>query len=273
MKAFEITTGAAIRPLPLPSIYRKGDVPAEFYRRQATGEAPRVVPDLKPARFVRTIVLKDGRFTGLKSAPGLLPGLLPGSLLTFVIAGTLTLTSGDGRTTSLSPGDLFLVDEASATDMGVSARENCKLIQVGVLPDWPGAEAKAQVPGTLTLREAGRVNIKRVYKGDDDLAYHRELPELFSAPPNEWSAPRPVAGLRFMCWETGCIDWHPEVVNNLALFLSGELELETSGDRAVNVFHAGDVCLTTDRTGVGHIVRCRGITHIALIVMDTKDLW
>jgi len=28
------------------------------------------------------------------------------------------------------------------------------------------------------------------------------------------------------CWENGCIDWHPEVVNNLAIFLSGELELE-----------------------------------------------
>jgi len=30
----------------------------------------------------------------------------------------------------------------------------------------------------------------------------------------------------------GCIDWHPEVVNNLAIFLSGELELEASGEFA-----------------------------------------
>jgi len=265
MKAFEITTGTTIRPLPLPTTYRKGDVPAEHYRRQATGEVPTVFPDLRPARFVRAIALKDGSFAGLKSGPG--------SLLTFVIAGALTLTASGGRTTSLSPGDLFLVDELSASQIDVSARDNCRLVQVGVQPDWPGPEAKVQGPGTLTLREAGGVKIKRVYKGDDDLAYHREFPELFSAPPNEWSTPRPVAGLRLMCWENGCIDWHPEVVNNLAIFLSGELELEASGDRVLNVFHAGDVCLTQDRTGVGHIVRCRGVTHVALIVMDTKDLW
>ena len=94
MKALEITTGTTIRPLPLPTAYRKGDVPAEHYRRQATGEVPTVVPDLRPARFVRVIALKDGSFTGLKSGSG--------SLLTFVIAGTLTLTASGGRTTSLS---------------------------------------------------------------------------------------------------------------------------------------------------------------------------
>jgi hypothetical protein len=265
MRAFEITTGALIRPLPLPSAYRKGDVPAELYKRQATGEVPTVVPGLRPARFVRTIVLKEGRFAGLKGGPG--------SLLTFVIAGTLTLTAGETPATSLSPGDLFLVDEVSASHIDVSARDTCRLIQVGIQADWPGLEAKVQGPGTLTLREADGVKIKRIYKGDDDLAYTRELPELFSAPPNEWSAPRPGAGLRFMCWENGCIDWHPEVVNNLCICLSGELEVQTSGDRVVTVFHAGDVCLTQDRTGVGHIVRCRGATHVALIVMDTKDLW
>ncbi len=240
MRAFEITAGTTIRPLPLPSAYRTGDVPAEHYRRQATGEVPTVVPNLSPA----------------------------------VVAGALTLTTSGGRKTTLFPGDLFLVDELSAAHIGVSARDNCRLVQVGVEPEWPGPEAKVQGPGTLTRRDAGAVRIKRIYKGGgDDLAYCREFAELFSAPPNEWSAPRPVAGLRFMCWENGFIDWHPEVVNNLALFLSGELEVETSGDRLVNVFHAGDVCLTEDRTGVGHIVRCRGVTHIALVVMNTKDLW
>ena len=266
MRAFEITAGTTIRPLPLPSAYRTGDVPAEHYRRQATSEVPTVVPNLSPARFVRSIALEDGNFAGLKSGPD--------SLLTFVVAGALTLTTSGGRTTTLFPGDLFLVDELSAAHIGVSARDNCRLVQVGVEPVWPGPEAKVQGPGTLTRRDAGAVKIKRIYKGGgDDLAYCREFAELFSAPPNEWSAPRPVAGLRFMCWENGFIDWHPEVVNNLALFLSGELEVETSGDRLVNVFHAGGVCLTEDRTGVGHIVRCRGVTHIAVVVMNTTDLW
>jgi hypothetical protein len=264
MRAFEITA-ETIGPLRLPSVYREGDVPAEHFRRQAAGEVPTVVPNLSPARSIRSITLEDGSFAGLKGGPD--------SLLTFVVAGALTLTTAAGRTTSLVPGDLFLVDESSAARIGVSARDDCRLVQVGVQPDWPGPDAKIQGPGSLTRRDAGGVKIKRIQKGDDDLAYCREFVELFLAPPNEWSVPRPAAGLRFMCWENGFIDWHPEVVNNLALFLSGELEVETSGDHLVNVFHAGDVCLTTDRTGVGHIVRCRGVTHIAVVVMNTQDLW
>jgi hypothetical protein len=265
MRAFEITAGTTIRPLPLPSLHRTGDVPAEHFRRQATREMPTVVPDLSPARFVRSIALEDGRFAELQSGPD--------SLLTFVVSGTLTVTMRGGETTSLLPGDLFLADALSAAHLGVTAQDRCRLIQVGVQSDWPGPEAKIQGPGTPTRRDPGGVKIKRIYKGDDDLAYCREFTELFAAPPREWSAPRPVAGIRFMCWENGFIDWHPEVVNNLALFLSGELEVETSGDRVVSVFRTGDVCLTTDRTGVGHIVRCRGVTHIAVVVMKTEDLW
>jgi len=265
MKTYQIVGGPDIKVLPLLSVYRKGDAPAEFYRKQATGETPRVVPDLRPGRFVRTILLEDGSFSGLASDSG--------SLLTFVISGTLTLTAGSGQTVTLSPGDLFLVDKIGASHISVHASDTCRLVQVGVNPDWPGPEATAQNAGTLTPRVDGKITIKRVIKGDDDLAYYREFPELFSGSPNEWSASRPVAGLRLMCWEDGFIDWHPEVVNNLAIFLSGELELEASGDRVTNVFHAGDICLAQDRTGVGHIDRCRGVTHIALIVMDTEQLW
>ena len=228
------------------------------------GDVPTVVPNLGPAQYVRSIALNDGRFAEF--------GCGGNSLLTFVVAGELTLTTAGGAM-SLFGGDLFLADGTSAAEIGVSARDNCRLVQVGVGPDWPGPNARIQGPGTLTPPNADGVRIKRILKGNDDLAYFREFAELFSAPPNEWSAPRPVAGLRFMCWENGFIDWHPEVVNNLALFLSGEVEVETSGDRLVNVFHAGDVCLTTDRTGVGHLIRCRGIAHIAIVVMNTQHLW
>ena len=265
MKALQITGGTEIAPLPFLSVYRKGDVPAEIFRRQATGEVPRVVPDLRPARFVRSILLEDGSFGGLASDGG--------ALLTFVISGELTLTAAGGRTAKLAPGDLFLIDGGSASRIGVDASGTCRLVQVGVYPDWPGPDAKIQDRGTLTPREAGEVKIKRIYRGADDLAYYSEFPELFSAPPNEWSASRPVTGLRFMCWEDGVLDWHPEVVNNFAVFLSGELSIEASGDRIANAFHAGDVCLAQDRTGMGHLNRCRGVTHTALIVMEDKDLW
>jgi hypothetical protein len=255
-----------VRPLPLPAVYRKGDAPAEFFRRQASGEIPKAEQNLGAVRFLRTIILRDGRFTGLASAPG--------ALLTFIVCGELSFPTARDETTQVVAGDLFLVDADCASRLVLTARGSCRLIQLGVAPDWPPPEAKLQVPGTLTPRQGGTPNIKRLYQGADDRTYFSEFPELFPAPADEWSAPRPATGLRFMCWEDGFIDWHPEVINNLAIFLSGELELESGGGGgAIEVFHAGDVCLAQDRTGEGHIDRTRGVTHVALIVIETEDLW
>ncbi len=269
MKALRITAhadGIQVRPLPLPSAYRKGDVPAEFYRRQASGEAPKAELNLSPAAFLRTIIVPDGKFTKLASAPG--------ALLTFVICGELSLATGAGQATNLISGDVFLVDADSASRIVPTARGNCRLVQLGAAADWPGPDAKPQSPGTLIPRRGNEPNIKHLYQGKDDRTYFSEFPELFPAPTNEWSAPRVTpAGFRFMCWEDGFIDWHPEVINNLAIFLSGELELESGGDRAIETFRAGDVCLASDRTGEGHIDRTRGATHVALIVIETENLW
>lgn len=293
MKALRISAcagGIHVRALPLPAVYRKGDIPAELFRRQASGEIPKAEQNLAAAAFMRTIIVPNGRFTGLASDAGAelgaargavagpvsgavsggAPGVASGGLLTFVVSGALSLPGG---ATNLVPGDLFLVDAASASRVVPTARDNCQLIQISVAPDWPGPDAKLQVPGTLTPRP-GKPNIKRVYQGADERAYFSEFPELFPAPPGQWSAPRAAAGFRFMCWEDGFIDWHPEVINNLAIFLSGELELETGGGNgAIEVFHAGDVCLAQDRTGEGHIDRTRGVTHVALIVIETEHLW
>jgi quercetin dioxygenase-like cupin family protein len=269
MKALQISaqSGATLaRPLAFPAVYRKGDAPAEWFRRQASGQIPKAEQNLSAAAFVRTIVVRDGRFTSLASAPG--------ALLTFVVSGELSFATGAGEATRLVPGDIFLVDADSASRVVPTARGDCRLIQLGVAADWPGPDAKLQDPGTLTPRRGEKPNIKRLYNGKDDRTYFSEFTELFPAPANEWSAPRATTGFRFMCWEDGFIDWHPEVINNLAIFLSGELELESGGaGGAIEVFHAGDVCLAEDRTGEGHIDRTRGVTHVALIVVETENLW
>jgi hypothetical protein len=154
------------------------------------------------------------------------------------------------------------------------AKDHCRLVQIGVSPDWPGPDAKLQPPGTHNPRSSSEPNLKRVLRDDDDQAYFVEFPELFAAPANSWSSMRPVAGFRFMCWEDGVLDWHPEVINNFGIFLSGEMEIETGGrGGGIEVFHAGDICTAEDRTGVGHIDRCRGMTHVACIVLDTEHLW
>jgi hypothetical protein len=267
MRPFQITKqpgGISVHPLPLPSVYRKGDVPAEFYRNQASGEAPRADMNLKPARFVRTIRLKNGDFADLADGTG--------ALLTAIVTGGLSLQDGEGPATILVPGDLFLIDAENIAGISVTAQDDCCLLQIGVTSDWPGTDATLQEPGTPSPR-TGAPNIKRVYKGDDDLAYFRAFPEIFPAPDNIWSEPRTVRGFRFMCWEDGFIDWHPEVVNVFALFLSGEMELETSGDRVTEIFRTGDICLAEDRTGVGHIDRCRGATHALLFVSDDEATW
>ena len=266
MKAIQITakSGGVARPLPLPSLHRKGDVPAEFFRRQASGEVPPVDQNLASARFIRAAILRDGPFAGLASDRG--------ALLTFIISGELTLTA-NGATTTLVSGDVLLIDEQNASRIDAQARDTCRLVQLGVAPDWPGADAQVQPPGTINPREPGKVNIKRVIQKADNLSYYREFPELFAAPPNEWSAPRPVAGYRFMFWEDGEIGWHPEVINAVGIFLSGELESEMSGDNRKEIFRAGDICTAEDRTGVGHYDRCRGAMHVALVIIDTKHLW
>ena len=246
-----------------PSTYRKGDVPAEIYHRQAKGEMPIPRKELSLCRFIRSIRITDGNFDRLASDSG--------ALLTFVVAGKLELTLGTGETIQLAPGHMFLTDDYVASHITAVARDNCRLVQIGVAPDWPGADAKLHPPGTMTpYRET---KVKRFYTGEDNRTYFREFPEAFSSLSNEWSAPRPANGFHFLCWEDGFIDLHPEVVNNFTVFLSGELGVEVGGDRKSEIFHAGDICLATDRTGEGHITWCRGVTHVAIMVMSTENLW
>ena len=263
MKAYRIT-GTDIQPLPLVSAYRKGDVAADAYRRQAAGEIPKSDLNLSTCRFVRTILLDDGRFGRLASDEG--------SLLTVLLSGELTLTMRGGATARLVPGDVFLVDEESASLLGVDAHGACRLLQAGVLPDWPGPGGEILSPGTIVHRN-GEPKFTKIVKGDDDLAYFAPDWNPFPAMPGAWSESHQVLGLRFMCWEDGFLDWHPEVVNNFGIILSGELELEVSGDGAAHVFHAGDICVAEDRTGVGHIDRCRGLVHVCLFVLDDEHLW
>ena len=70
------------------------------------------------------------------------------------------------------------------------------------------------------------------------------------------------------------MDAHPCVTNQLAIALAGEMEMEVGGGGgAVEVFHAGDICLAEDRTGEGHIGRFRGVVHVVIMVVETENLW
>lgn len=97
---------------------------------------------------------------------------------------------------------------------------------------------------------------------------------------DSWSAVTSILGFRFLRFPgQAFIDWHPEVVNNLAIFLSGDMEIEIGGGASdgapvpIDHFLAGDVLLAADRTGEGHIDRMHGNIHLALIVIEDQHLW
>jgi hypothetical protein len=254
-----------ISDLPLPTIQRKGVAAADRYRQQSTGEIPRG-KDFSPsaANSLRAIVLSDGVFKELASQPG--------ALLSFVISGDVSLVAGSRQTSELKPGDIFLVDGVSAPQVVLEVRNQCRLLQIDVAAGWPGPKAELQRPGTIHPHQSITTNIKRIYTGADEKAYFTEFQELFADAPNQWSAPRAIAGFRMLCWEDGEMDFHPCVVNQLGLVASGELEVEVgNGDK--QIFHAGDICLSEDRTGQGHRNRVRGVMHITNVVIDTEHLW
>jgi hypothetical protein len=250
-------------PLALPAAHRKGVVSAEGYR---SGSIPRANFNPNPADSLRAIVLSDGRFTGLASRAG--------ALLTFVISGDLTLSVDSSQPCHLGPGDILLTDGQSSS-VPIAARNQCRLVQIGVPADWPGAGAEVQQSGTLIPVPPGRVpKLKRICKGKDDRAYFTEFSELFPEALNEWGTPHAITGFRLLCWENGSMDWHPCVTNQLAIALAGEMEMEVGGGAgASEVFHAGDICLAEDRTGEGHIGRFRGVVHVVIMVVETENLW
>jgi len=250
-------------PLALPTGQRKGEVSAEGYR---SGSIPRANFNPNPADSLRAIVLSDGKFTGLASRAG--------TLLTFVISGDLTLSGDSSQPCHLGPGDILLTD-AQSSSVPIGTRNQCRLLQIGVPADWPGAGAEVQQSGTLIQRPLGRApKLKRIYKGKDDKAYFTEFSELFPKVLDEWGAPHAITGFRLLCWENGSMDWHPCVTNQLAIALAGEMEMEVGGGGgAIEVFHAGDICLAEDRTGEGHIGRFRGVVHVVIMVVETENLW
>jgi hypothetical protein len=267
MKAVRVTAGTSqtycSAPLALPTVQREGEVSADGYR---SGSIPKANFNPNPGDSVRAIALSDGEFTGLASRPG--------ALLTFVVSGDLTLSLDSSQRCHLEPGDILLTDGRSSS-VPIEARNRCRLVQIGVPADWPGAGAEVQPPGTVIPRLPGHApKLKRIYKGNDDKAYFTEFPELFPKVLDEWGAPHAIRGFRLLCWENGSMDWHPCVTNQLAIALAGEMEFEVGGGGgAIEVFHAGDICLAEDRTGQGHIGRFRGVVHVVIMVIETENLW
>ena len=171
---------------------------------------------------------------------------------------------------------MFLADAQSTPKITLDVRNDARLLQIPVAPEWPGADAEIQNPGTILPRQGSTPNIQRIVRGtgDDDKAYFIDFPELFPKTRDKWSSPRPITGFRMLCWEDGWMDYHPSVVNHMVIVGSGELETEARGGGVrKEAFRAGAVILAEDRTGEGHLNHVSGACHTTRFVLAADFVW
>jgi len=269
MKALWIYADAGgksrIKPLPLAITKIKKPLDPEIFRRQARGENVGH-PRLFPSTGLRSMRVVGERNDAWHSAEC--------RQLVFVVAGRIELTVGDGSTSVLAPGDLFFEDDTSGQGHRLRYIGDCRLLFLGVADSWlPEGEFIAETAEASSHQDKEPL-LRCMYTAADSKAYFRPFDELFAAASDQSSGARPTVGFHFVHFPPGSfIDWHPEGVNNFVVVMTGKLELEVSGDRAVETFGPGDVCLAADRTGEGHIDRAHGDLRVALVVLEDQHLW
>lgn len=65
-------------------------------------------------------------------------------------------------------------------------------------------------------------------------------------------------------------DWHPAPVRELAVYLSGEGEIEAS-DGTVRRLEPGTILLVEDTTGKGHKTRVTGADEMLVVIVTLPD--
>ncbi len=254
---------ADVLPLRMPQA--SGIIDPEPFRARARGEGQALAEAFAPSGGMRTL------HAGSDLSCHLFDTDAP--LLTFVISGAVAVNAGPADIV-LEPGDVFLVESGIALARHFETRGDCRLIQLSVPADWPGERARPPKTDNVSTRENLPCNFKRMFKAEDGKSYFRNFDGLF-ADQGTWSATTPLIGFRFIGMAADTfIDWHPEIVNNLVIVMSGGLELEVGGGAgAVEIFRPGDVCLAEDRTGEGHIDRVHGNVQVAVLIVADEHLW
>lgn len=257
--------GLEISDLELRMPKASGVIDPEPFRAMARGEGDPLAEYYALSGGMRSIYLPAGHKAPLFD--------LESAILTFVISGAVEIETSNRAKMVMLPGDIFLA-EAGCVEEFVAATGDCRLIQLLVEPDWPGEKTKPVNPGSGYARGSHGMNCKRMVKDADDKSYFHDFESLFAVP-GKWSDFTPLIGFRFIGMaEDTFIDWHPEIVNNLVIVMSGALELEVGGgEGAIEIFRQGDICLAEDRTGEGHIDRMHGYVQVAVLIVDDEDLW
>jgi hypothetical protein len=257
----------AAQDVDLAASHGSGVMDPTGYRRRAAGEEPKVRPGAIASSGVRLVTLSEHANLG---------ALLRGAVgLVFVSEGQIEITLPNGRVVPLGRGTLLVIEDPKVDLFGAKHSAGTRLVHVGI------TEPLRQHPRETAVEAGGAdeapPNFQVMYRdkpGVDGVSYFREFDQLFAGEADEWSPTLPVIGVQLANIDQDAfIDWHPEVTNNLVLVTRGSLELEVSGDNAVETFRAGDIVLAADITGKGHIDRFAQSTSLVVPILEHSQLW
>ena len=118
----------------------------------------------------------------------------------------------------------------------------------------------------------------RIYADDEGESHFEDVELTFEeidfvppAPPVLISAFEPATAYGFEVVPPGWHgDWHPSPGRVLAIYLSGEGEMEAS-DGEIRPIVAGTVLLAEDTTGKGHISRVTGSSQVTVALVTLPD--
>ena len=180
---------------------------------------------------------------------------------------------GDGDFT-LRPGDVFTTEGTTLRSVPMEVDGDCRLIHLDASVPLNPSGTHGSIEDSEPYSDRPPL-FRRMYRGHDGVSYLRRFEALFADRSGTLSDARECSGFSFSSFETPLVlDWHPEVLNQLVVVLSGEVELEVGGgEEKVCVFRRGDVVLAEDRTGEGHIDRLRGDLRLLVMVIDDQELW
>lgn len=258
-----------IEDLPIPFVHLDFPLDPEMFQRLSRGD---VRPDDPLPQLIGSGGVQLARSIGEKFCDW---QVSPYRQLTIVVSGRVELSVSEGPSLILLPGDIFLADDLVGTGHRIRRLDDCRTVHASVAESWKPNGVMPLVDESVGRSPNRQPNLKRMYKSNDDRSYFRPFDYLFADASGIPTPSRPIRGFHFVSFPSEYfIDWHPEVVNNFVVVLSGELELEVGGVQGgKEIFCAGDICLAEDKTGEGHIDRSRGITRLALFEFADENLW
>lgn len=118
----------------------------------------------------------------------------------------------------------------------------------------------------------------RIWATEDGESHLEELDLTFkesdfiaSDPPMLLTAPAPASGYFVARVSPGLeLDWHTPPVRELAIYLSGEGEIEAS-DGTVRSLEPGTILFVDYTTGKGHKTRVTGAEEVLVVIVTLPD--